>query len=112
MQFAGMVPTTRTSLNLFAKFLPLQSDQSISASDRGMMSIIPGVFISISIFTILSMLNDLEANSRAAASVSQHDMYWESALNVDPWSTWSSILILAVGSFALKPLFGSSSGRK
>ena len=111
MQFAGMVPTTRTSWNLFAKFLPL-SVHSLLASDRCMMLIIPGVFLSISIFTILVMLRDLEANSRAAASVSQHDMYWESALNVDPWSTWSSILILAVGSFALKPFFGSSSGRK
>ena len=76
------------------------------------MSIIPGVFLSISIFTILVMLIDLEANSRAADSVSLHDMYCDFAPFFDPFSTWSSILMLAVGSFAVRPFSGSSSGRK
>ena len=97
---------------MFEKFLPL-SVHSLLKSDRGMMLIIPGVFLSISIFTILSTLIDLEANSRAADSVLLHDMYCDSASFFDPYSTWfSSILMLAVGSFAVSPSSGSSSGRK
>lgn len=110
---ARILPSTKTSSNFLAKFMPCWVNTCWYSSwefVKSMIRFISGSFSSIFSITILfGIVFEWEANSCIPSRVLLQDMYLESG-PYDPYDTWESIVTSELGAFAFKPLAGSSSG--